>query len=390
MTDFLGPANAPNAVIIRPAETRTFTANDSWFRDCSSELADDGTDIQAAWLNDVVAKLRGVARVNGGTVADPTIKIVPENGLDDGLLIKAIQHLVQRGRPTYAVAAGTANALVVTLAPTPPEYIEGMSIRVKIAADNTDAAVMNVNGLGNKSVLRGDGTPTKKGDLPAGAIVEFSYNGAAWLISNYFSSSLPARNRLDFGAGTHSLTVPAGIYRIFGQDWAAGGGGGGSIVGSAGGGAGAGGYAEGWLDVVPGQIVPIIVGTGGSPGIGATSTGATAGGNSTIGGTLLVATGGNPGGTNNGGQGIGGNGGGTAATFAASGGNGGVGNFYPGSAYCYGGWGAPAFGQSLIMPFLDGTSVDGFGFGSAGSGGANGARGTYGGRGSDGHAILTF
>lgn len=180
MTDFLGPADAPNAVTNRPVETRTFAAIDSWFRDCSSDLADDGTDIQAAWLNDVTAKLRSVARVNGGKEADPTIKIVAENGSDDSLLAKAVQHLIQRGQNNSAADTGIANALVVTLAPTPPEYKFGMVVRVKAAATCTGATTINVNGLGLRPIIHPDGKPLSARDIVVNEMLYLVYDGASF------------------------------------------------------------------------------------------------------------------------------------------------------------------------------------------------------------------
>lgn len=180
MSDILGPADAPNAVSIRPTETRSFSANDSWFRDCSSATADDGTDIQAAWLNGLAAALRAVARVNGGTVADPTVKIIPENGIDDNLLVKAIQHVIQRGQTNFAVDTGTVNSLVVTLSPALVEYKAGMTVRVKIGNTCTGPSVMTINGLGNKPIVHPDGSATAQNDLLAGEVADFNFDGVSF------------------------------------------------------------------------------------------------------------------------------------------------------------------------------------------------------------------
>lgn len=178
--DFFGPADAPNAVTVRPGDARSFPSADSWFRDCSTPAADDGTDIQAAWLNSLAAGLRALARANGGTVADPTVKIVPENGLDDNLLIKAIQHLIQRGQPTFALDTGAANALVVTLSPAPPELKDGMQIRVRVAHDVTGPSTINPNGFGNKPIVHGDGAPLAALDMRAGQSAVLEYYGGSF------------------------------------------------------------------------------------------------------------------------------------------------------------------------------------------------------------------
>jgi hypothetical protein len=179
MSDFLGPADAPNAVAIRPSDTRSFPTADTWFRDCSTATADDGTDIQAAFLNSVAAAMRAVARVNGGTAADPTIKIVPENGLDDNLLIKAIQHLLQRGQPSYAADTGSVNALSITLSPTPPELKSGMTVRVKVAHTVTGASTLTANGFSGP-IVHPDGSPTQNLDLVTGEVATFNWDGSRW------------------------------------------------------------------------------------------------------------------------------------------------------------------------------------------------------------------
>lgn len=58
MPDILGPANAPNAVTSRPSDTRSFGATNTWFKDCTDAVTDDGTMIQAAWLNAILAQFR--------------------------------------------------------------------------------------------------------------------------------------------------------------------------------------------------------------------------------------------------------------------------------------------------------------------------------------------
>ncbi|WP_315792483.1 MULTISPECIES: hypothetical protein [unclassified Bradyrhizobium] len=182
MTDIVGPANAPNTVTARPAETRVFGAADTWFQDCSSGTANDGTRVMAAWLNAVIASLRQTIRANGSLIAGGPV--VSEDN-SDAMFANAIQYLIQRGQPTYGDDTGTANNVVVTLNPAPKEYKKGMMVVATIAANNNGASVLNVNGLGAKAVMRSDGTPLQWGDLLAGAMQAFVYDGSkfqlAWL-----------------------------------------------------------------------------------------------------------------------------------------------------------------------------------------------------------------
>ena len=178
--DIIGPADAFNAVTTRPPEGRTFGAPDSWFKDCTSVDIDDGTEFRSDFFNGLLASLRGLWRVNGGTIADPLIKVVPEVGSDDYGITKAVQHLIQRAQPSYAVDTGAANAIVVTLSPAAAEYKAGMVVRPKIAFDNSGATTINVNGLGLRSIVHPDGRAVLKKELLKDMVPELIYDGAAF------------------------------------------------------------------------------------------------------------------------------------------------------------------------------------------------------------------
>ena len=109
--------------------------------------------------------------------------------------------------------------------------------------------------------------------------------------------------------GSFSWTVPAGCYRILVECWGAGGGGGyaNSATNHAGGGGAGGGAIKSW-DVVPGDVLNIVVGGGGQGGLGPTDANGANGANSTvtIGATSIIGNGGfggQAGGTNLGGVG---------------------------------------------------------------------------------------
>src|SRR3954469_2941599 len=101
--DILGPANAPNSVTSRPTDDRAFGTTDTWFKDCSSGVANDGTKLKAAFMNAVAGAFRALIRGNGNTAS--AVPVVTENNADDGMALKAIQHLIQRGQPQYALDA---------------------------------------------------------------------------------------------------------------------------------------------------------------------------------------------------------------------------------------------------------------------------------------------
>ncbi|WP_420104161.1 tail fiber domain-containing protein [Bosea sp. (in: a-proteobacteria)] len=93
---------------------------------------------------------------------------------------------VRSQRLNYSAAGGAANALTVTLDPAPAAYADltGTPLRLKIANANTAAATLNVNGLGAKAVLRGDGSAVPGGYLLAGEIVEVRFDGADFRLDN--------------------------------------------------------------------------------------------------------------------------------------------------------------------------------------------------------------
>src|SRR6266702_727591 len=132
--DLLGPASAPGSVTARPADDRTFGVTDTFFKDCSS----------------------------------PT--------LDDSVLLKAVQHVIQRNQPKWSLdSSGAANTITVALTPALAEYKAGLEILVKIANTNTGATVVNCNTLGNKAVKTITGADPLAGALPAGALAKLAF-----------------------------------------------------------------------------------------------------------------------------------------------------------------------------------------------------------------------
>lgn len=178
MTDIIGPANAANAVTARPAETRTFSLNDSWFKDCSSATAEDGTEIQASFFNGIIALMRSIWRSNGDYIGGG--KIIPEIGTSDTALLDAIQQLIQRAQMSYAVDTGTADALIVTLAPALKEYKPGVIIRVKAKFAVTGPATIDVNGLGEVDIKHPNGAALAEDDIVADGIAFLCFDGTVF------------------------------------------------------------------------------------------------------------------------------------------------------------------------------------------------------------------
>lgn len=134
------------------------------FRNENLETGVAGTVVDAAWLNGAQEELMAIIE-GAGDVADPA------NWFQ-------VAHALQGGKLNYAIAAGTANALAVTLALPPAALIDGMPFRVKISAANTGPATFDVNGLGPRAIIDLDGNALVGGELLAGQIRQFFYHAA--------------------------------------------------------------------------------------------------------------------------------------------------------------------------------------------------------------------
>lgn len=81
----------------------------------------------------------------------------------------------------YVVVSGVTNTYTA-LIPNVKQYTEGMALSVKINAQNTAAATINVNGLGAKNIIKGNGNAVSNGNLKANSIYTLRYNGTAFIL----------------------------------------------------------------------------------------------------------------------------------------------------------------------------------------------------------------
>jgi hypothetical protein len=112
--------------------------------------------------------------------------------------LPAVPAAIQAGTPSYAADSSvSANTITVALSPIPASLTNGMSVRVKVANTNTGATVMNINGLGNVSVVTPNGSALNSSALVANGVYTFVYdaNGTRWQLqgvttatSNYFTA----------------------------------------------------------------------------------------------------------------------------------------------------------------------------------------------------------
>lgn len=171
MTDLMGPANALNAVTARPPESRVFGSADTFFKDCSSALAKDGTALTSSFFNGVLQQLRRAIRGQS----------VGEDNADDDMLLKAIRSSGIR----WGTASGTATDLVLAASPTVASVYAGLAVAVKLSADSTGPLTLKVDGTDVKNVTWSDGSAVSAGDLKIGGVMFVIYDGAKYQIVNY-------------------------------------------------------------------------------------------------------------------------------------------------------------------------------------------------------------
>lgn len=132
--DILGPASAANSVTARPAQTTTYGASRTWFKSCSSLTAQDGTQVTADWLNNMLAQMRTACDGAG---------IVEDNG--DDMLWRAMQSVGIR----WGVDAGAINALDVTFGLAIPTLAVPLYMAVVVGNTNGGPATIAIRDTTN-------------------------------------------------------------------------------------------------------------------------------------------------------------------------------------------------------------------------------------------------
>lgn len=90
---------------------------------------------------------------------------------------------IQDGTGVYtASVGGTPNVITLTLSPAIATYTAGQMFRFLAASTNTAAVTVAVSGLAAKAITKNGTTPLIAGDIPAGGIVDITYDGTQFLI----------------------------------------------------------------------------------------------------------------------------------------------------------------------------------------------------------------
>lgn len=118
----------------------------------------------------------------------------------------------QNQSPVYGSDVGALNALAVTLSPVPGSKTIGMKVSVKAANTNTAGVTLNVNSLGNDSVITSNGSAVVSGYIVANSIYEFSYRGSnVWQLMN---PTVPASIPAGFEGNFYGTVAPLGYLQL--------------------------------------------------------------------------------------------------------------------------------------------------------------------------------
>jgi hypothetical protein len=121
----------------------------------------------------VVTVANGATTITSGNIT----QLTSAPFIQSGAKLLALPTSIQNSIWTYAVDSGTVNSLVVTLTPPVMSYQAGLSLIVKIANTNIASCVINVNGLGNQTIVHRDGSAMGYGELTVGALAGLVFDG---------------------------------------------------------------------------------------------------------------------------------------------------------------------------------------------------------------------
>jgi len=120
--------------------------------------------------------------------------------------------VVQKGGLNYAPATGSANAIEVTLSPSPAAYQAGMIVNFKASAINTSAVTINVNGLGNVTIKKNVTDDLAAGDIKAGQLINIMHDG-----TNFQTLSSSSGNTPDCITLSTKVSPPGYSYTGYGS-----------------------------------------------------------------------------------------------------------------------------------------------------------------------------
>jgi hypothetical protein len=126
--------------------------------------------------------------------------------------LPGIPGAVQNRQWTFAVDSGAQNAVAISPTPAITAYARGQSFEVLMAYAPTGAVTLNVNGLGQKPIVKSGATVLTGGEWAGGDIVRVTYDGANFQISTPGSTSGGTTAACALLTQNLTMTVPSASY----------------------------------------------------------------------------------------------------------------------------------------------------------------------------------
>lgn len=114
----------------------------------------------------------------------------------------------------YGADAGSTDAYAITLSPALLAYAVGQVFTFKANTINTGAAMLNVNSLGAKTIVKGVNTALADGDIAAGQICIVEYDGTNFVLQSPSSNTISFLGKFTNGVATRADTTASGVQNI--------------------------------------------------------------------------------------------------------------------------------------------------------------------------------
>lgn len=166
-----------------------------------------GLDTEIVWVTNKVGDTLTIIRAQEGTTGQNWSANDLFAELWTAGQAQALLQVVdaQSQSANYAVDTGSVNSVLCALNPAITVPVPGMPIRVLIANTNTGPSTLNP-GSGASAIVRRDGSALAGGELTAGDIVEFKWDGTQYRIPGV-APATPAQ--ITSGSDTESAVTPA-------------------------------------------------------------------------------------------------------------------------------------------------------------------------------------
>lgn len=156
------------------------------FKNRSSPNSDDGTYLEEDWKNDERAFPEAILK-NAGVVPNGNVDTANDSQVYDALISIVSKMITSGAASLYGKATGSSDALAVTLNRS-ITLTDGAIIYVRAQYANLSSApTINVNGLGDRAIVKGNNLPLSVSDIAGAGYVmhlAFDVNFNRWVLLN--------------------------------------------------------------------------------------------------------------------------------------------------------------------------------------------------------------